>query len=396
MGSILDYFPDLGIAFQAFWFVFSHGGWVIFVLLTVYILFKMYEDEIQTQYKSTIEWTTYEVRIPRENLTSLFSVEQIFTQLHILLDNFSLAEKYIEGKVQFWMSFEIVSLGGKISFIIRAPKKLNDLVQSAFYAQYPKAELREVTDYLSKFDYNPDNKDYDLFATEFTLTDDESVPLRTYRDFEEFKSADKEEKVIDPLGPLFEAISRANPGECYAYQIIIRAANDGSWKPKAEAMIKKLQGEAKYSDLSDITKERITWIQRKLGKPGFEVKMRFLQIGLTSDFNKDIRKLLLSPIKLFGLINGNRIRPIWGPKLDYKISKTLEAPYIDAFVRNRKILLFKAFKGRSLGIGTKPFILCTEELATLWHLPVSTDVPMPLLETMDSKKIQPPANLPIG
>ena len=43
---------------------------------------------------------------------------------------------------------------------------------------------------------------------------------------------------------------------------------------------------------------------------------------------------------------------------------------------------------------SKPYILTTEELATLYHFPGKI-VTTPTLERIPSKKVEPPANLPI-
>jgi hypothetical protein len=392
-------FPNIGPVWHTFWFIFSHGGWVVFVLLTILILYKLYLNEVQEQYIASLEWIIYEIKVPKENLTSFYSVEQIFTQLHGLHDAITFAERYVEGKVLLWMSFEIVSLGGQISFIVRAPRKARDFIEATFYAQYPNAVLTEVNDYLENFEFNPDDPKYSFFGSEFVPVSDESIPLRTYRDMEMFKSADEKETVVDPLGPLFESFTHISPSEFYGFQMVIRLPSDKhlkQWREKADAKIKELLGERKFMELDDITKEQINGIQRKLSKPAYETKFRLLQIGQSDTFNANAKRMLLSIVKMFASSNGNVLKPAYATKLDYRISPTLEAPYINYYVRQRKIQLFKGYKSRSTYLGKDMFILNAEELATLWHLPISTDVPVSTIQTQDSKKLQPPANLPIG
>ncbi|MDQ3018856.1 MAG: hypothetical protein M3Q64_03230, partial [bacterium] len=93
----------------------------------------------------------------------------------------------------------------------------------------------------------------------------------------------------------------------------------------------------------------------------------------------------------------NAFKPGFAPKVDYRISPTLEAPYINYFVRQRKIDLFKGYKNRDTWLGTAMYVLNTEELATIYHFPVTstTNIPSPAIETTDMKKVQPPSNLPI-
>lgn len=377
------------------WYLFSHGGWVLFVILGIYILYILYMNEIQTAYKNSIEWTFLEIKPPKENVASFYNAEQIYIQLHQLFDNFNTQERLLEGKIVFWMSFEIVSLGGTISFIVRIPTKHRELVEASFYANYQHIEISEVKDYLSNFDYTPDDPKYEMFGTEFILTQKQSLPIRTYREFISLKGPDASEKVVDPLSPLLEVFSRVTPHEFYALQMIIRPTADASWKSEADAQIEALTGEKEFQQIDDITKLQIAAIKVKLGKPAYQTKIRFLHVGPKEVFNPDAKKLVLSPMKVFSSANFNGFKPAFAPKKDYKISKTLEGPYIDRWVRQRKIDLFNAFKARSTWIGEPMYILNVEELATLWHFPITGENTIPAVETVDVKKIQPPSNLPI-
>ena len=125
------------------WWFFSHGGWILFVALTVRVLFEQYMDEIRKQFISTQEWVYLTIRVPKTNELSTLAVEQVFAQMHAIAGGMSFAQKYVEGKVPLWYSFEIVSLGGKISFVIRAPKAYKDLVEAGSFAQAKeKGKLR--------------------------------------------------------------------------------------------------------------------------------------------------------------------------------------------------------------------------------------------------------------
>ena len=384
-----------GSALSIIWFLFTHGGWAVFVLLAIYILFQIYLNEIQGNYKKSIQWTFLEVKPAKENIASFYNAEQIFIQLHQLFDNWTPQEKYLEGRLVFWLSFEIVSLGGKISFVLRIPTKQRELVEASFYANYPNIEINEIKDYLSHFDFDPDSDKYELFGGELILTGPESVPIRTYKEFISLKGPDASEKVVDPLSPLLEVFTRLHEKEFYAMQIIIKPEGDAAWKKEADALAEELQGEKDYMQLDEITKLRISAIKGKLGKPGFKTKIRLLHMGDKSAFNSDAKKLVLSPFKVFSSANFNSFKLAFSTKLNYRISPTLEAPFINYWVRQRKINIFKAFKDRSTWIGEPMYTLNTEELATMFHFPITADTTVPSVETVDIKKIQPPANLPI-
>lgn len=387
--------PDITEILSIAWLLFSRGGWIVFVLLGIYILYQLYMNEIQGQYLASIDYTLLEIKPPRENPTSFYNAEQVFIQLHQLFDNFNFQERYLEGKLVMKVSFEIISLGGKISYLVRVPTKQRDLVEAALYANYPSLEITEVKDYLENFHYDPENPHYDLFGAEFVLLKNQSYPIRTYREFEGLTGPELSNIVVDPLSPLFEAFTRISDQEFYGLQFILEPVMDDSWHADTEAEIEKILAGRDFISLDDVEKERINSIKRKLGRPGFRTKIRFIHLGTSEKFNSDHKKLVLSPFRIFSTANSNGFKPAFGPKKDYKISKTLEAAYISWWTKRRKKLLFEGYKYRNNYIGDFTYILNTEELATLFHFPITITPLSQPVESLESKKIAPPANLPI-
>jgi hypothetical protein len=402
--------PDITTVLSIAWFLFSRGGWIVFVFLIIYILYQLYLAEIQSQYLASIEYTVLKIKPPKINPTPFYNAEQVFIQLHQLFDNFTFQEKYLEGKVVFSLSLEIISLGGHISYIVRVPTKQRDLVEAAFYANFPNLEITEVRDYLENFDYDPENPKYNLFGAEFILTKNQSYPIRTYREFEGLTAPELSNVVVDPLSPLLETFTKISDQEFYGIQFIIQPVMDNSWHDEAEKEIEKILGQKEIvgpdgkktkvkgdiMSVDEVTRDQVTAIKKKLGRPGFSTKIRLLHIGTAEKFNSDHKKLVLSPFRIFSSANFNGFRPAFGPKKDYTISKNLEAAYIDWWVKRRKKHLFDGYKSRSSWVGENTYILNTEELATLFHFPVAaTPIPQPV-ESLDSKEVAPPANLPIG
>lgn len=401
--------PDITDILSNTWFLFSHGGWIVFVLLAIFIFYKLYLEEIQKQYLTSIDYTLLEIKPPRENPTSFYQAEQVFIQLHQLFDNFTFQERYLEGKLVFRFAFEIISLGGKISYLVRVPTKQRDLMEAALYANYPTLEITEVRDYLEAFEYSPDNPRYDLFGAEFLLTKDQSYPIRTYREFEGLSAPELSNIVVDPLSPLLEVFTKISDQEFYGLQFILEPVMDDSWHDEAEATIEKLLGQKEVvgpegkktkvkndmMGVDEVVKEQVKAVKSKLGRPGFKTKIRIIHIGTAEKFNSDHKKLILSPFRIFSSANFNGFRPAFGPKKDYRISKTLEAAYIEWWTKRRKEALFKGYRNRSNYIGEKTYILNSEELATLFHFPITTTGISQPVESLESKKISPPANLPI-
>lgn len=418
------------------WYYFLRGGFVVFILIAVYILYQLYMDEIVGQWQSNIKWVFLHIKAPKENLVSTLSIEQIYTQLTASYSGASFVQKYVEGQGQLWFSLEIVSLGGKISYIVRVPEKFRDLTEAAFYAQYPDCEITEVDDYLKNVEYSPETSDFDLWGTEVQLVEDQAFPIKTYRDFEHPTA---EEKIIDPLDGLLEGFGRMDPHEFYGLQLLIRPIQDKDWQAAGLEKFKSLVGDKtakkqsladiiikpfdmiadfswsalfgvgakvgedkkrELSNFTDIEKLRVNSLQRKISKPGFESKMRLLYIAPKDKQGGKGRAVTLGLgfLKSFSNEFGNKFKPRADTvtKLDYRISPALEEPFIKYAVNKRKDSIFRGYKNRSLYTGGDPYILNTEELATIYHLPLSVGSTVAPVEKTTFKKGQAPSNLPVG
>jgi hypothetical protein len=104
----------------------------------------------------------------------------------------------------------------------------------------------------------------------------------------------------------------------------------------------------------------------------------------------------LGSFRQFGSNSLNGFKPDWYTGYDYpwedfkgKKKTNNEKKVLEAYKRRSFFNTpFKNFHG-------KPFILTTEELATLWHFPSSAVAATPTLNRIPSKKAEAPPNLPI-
>jgi hypothetical protein len=168
-------------------------------------------------------------------------MEQIFTSLHAMQTNATWGESFA-GKSQLSMSCEIVSLGGRVSYVFRLPDRYRTSLESAVFAQYPKAEIYEVEDYLKNIPkhYDPETADFDFWGTQLNKIKQgtESIfPIRTYPGFEHTE----QKTFIDPLAGVLEIMSNLEPYELLSSQIVIKAVTE-DWKKNAEPLIRKLKG----------------------------------------------------------------------------------------------------------------------------------------------------------
>jgi hypothetical protein len=443
MSILLSFFPQFGPAAHAFWLFFSNGGFLLFVVLAVVLLKRWYMNTINGNWKANQKWVFLSIKVPRENLTSTLAVEQIYSQLHAVHRSMTRAETYIEGRVQLWYSFEIVSMGGKISFVVRSPEKFRDTVEAAFYAQYPDAEISEVNDYLENFDYNPEDSEYEIFGTEMKMREPDIFPIKTYKDLEHSSA---EIKIIDPIAPLLEALSKIGTDEFLAVQILAQPLADDEWQEKSQKVAKELLGEEVHHSVSvfhrfaevfgflspvnifltltgagragghekehnqrtnkndllsmtEVEKDQVNGIQAKAAKPGYLTKIRFMYIAPKEKYDRSKRAAVVGAFRTLSNTRGNSLKPDShhvATRVKYRISKTLEGPYMQWLEIRRKHHFFTGWKLRNYYIGLPQYIMNTEELATLFHLPITAPTSAADVARIESKKSQAPVNLPIG
>lgn len=446
MEILKQFLPNFFDIFYIAYLFVTHGGWVLFVIGLYFMLKFEYMEEIQGQYVSTIDWVFLEIRVPKENAVSTMAVESIFAQMHSLHGALTWEEIYVQGKFQLWYSLEIISMGGKVSFIIKAPRHVQHLVESAFYSVYPTAEIREVSDYMENFNldpYNPDDE-YDMFGTEWKMAKDDVIPLKTYKDFEHPTA---EEKVIDPLKNVIETLERVKPHEFLGLQLLIQPTQNNEWEPRAKHRIMVLTGEeiphapsfwgflmkpfdafAHFSfmetffghghhghepenkpknnwlSMTEAQKEEVSLIEKKMNKAAYNAKMRILYIAPKAEYDKTRRGELVGALRHFSAGGGsgthNTLKPdmaIW-TKADALFSQALEKPFLEKETMKRKKTFLKGYKRRSTYIGAKKFLLSIEEIATLFHFPITYEGSLPPSQVLavESKKSRPPANLPVA
>ncbi len=425
--------------------LFSYYGWLLVIIGFIMMFWREYVEEIQGQFVARTEWVFLKILVPKENKASTLAVESIFAQMHALHRSLTIGEKYIEGKFQLWYSLEIVSLGGNVSFVVRTPKRSQHLVESAFYSQYPTAEIHEVADYMENFniDVYKNDSEYDFFGTEWKMSQDSVIPMKTYKDFEHPSA---EEKIVDPLANVIETMERVKPHEFMALQILIQPIQNDEWEDRAKLKIKELTGEEiphkasfiglllapfewfaslnkqkilgaghvedphgnkprnNWLSMSEGEKERVGLIEKKANKPCYNTKIRLLYIAPKDEYDKGRRFELIGALRHFSPGGGAGIhntlktdQRIW-TKVDPYFSQGLEGPVLERIIRYRKHWFMKGYKKRSVYIGAPKFLLSTEEVATLFHFPITAEggIAPAQVQSVASKTSRPPANLPVA
>ncbi|OGN09325.1 MAG: hypothetical protein A3J46_04120 [Candidatus Yanofskybacteria bacterium RIFCSPHIGHO2_02_FULL_41_11] len=391
-------------------------------MLSFLVAYGIAQNYTQLKYRLSLSWILLEIKIPKEVRKSPKAMEQVFAGLHgVYTKTLNWKEKFLGGKVPVWFSFEMVGKGGETHFFIRAEDKYRNVVESQVYAQYPAAEVFEAADYINSLPpYLPNDK-YDLWGAELMLNKEDAYPIRTYPEFEEKSSSPEDVKRIDPLASLSELFSTLHPDEQMWIQILGSPTND-DWVKRAQAVLDKLMGrqtvkpsgdflsdmvfaidraivgstepvvekrEEKRADLSPGKQEIAKAMEKSWDKLGYETGIRFLYIGPRDAFHKAHVSGIVGAFRQYSSQNLN----------GFKMNK-FTLTFAKGLFKNSKLLrkqkaIFQNFKERKLfTTGFKRYVLNTEELATIFHLP-DIGVRSPLLPRVEAKKGEPPQGLPI-
>ncbi len=408
--------------------LFVMFGWVFIAGLFLNIGIGFYREYRENKYTANWKWVVLAIDIPALNIQTPKAVEQMFAHLAGAFDQPDIAGAFRGGYKQRYFSLEIISIEGYIQFLIRTEEMFRDLVETSVYAQYPEAEVIEVEDYVNAVPDKFPDENYDIWASDFGLAENDAFPIRFYSEFEH--SISKDTVLKDPMGTFLESFSRIASGEQMWFQIIIEPTSN-SWKEKAIQKIREMMGdesgskglfpsfridelgkswdemsaqllgspraegedaaaESKKKNMLDITpgqSKLIAGMEEKISKIGFKTKMRGVYLARKEVFRPERGiNALIGAINQFNVPSSNSIVPNFGVSASYFMKQKR--------INYRKNLLMKAYKKRKIKIGSNPFILNTEELATVWHFPMS-HVKTPLLQKSQAKSSEPPSGLPV-
>lgn len=387
-----------------------------------YVFVHTWFHYIRSEFVEKQGGTLLEIRLPKEVTKSPLAME-IFLASIWQKGSASWIDTYINGKIRNWFSLEIASIGGKVHFYIWTHTKFKDLIEAQLYAYYPGIVIEEVKDYTDQVFTDPE--EMPMWGTYYKHTkksktggSQDMYQIKSYVDFGLDKASEKEEFKIDPMNSVLEWMGSLQAGEQAWFQILIQAhkklgLQEGhlkkvdDWLKSCEteiANIKKAatpESDSEFPGFPNLTKgqaEAIAAIERNAHKLPFDTCIRGMYIA-----TKAANKL---PVRVPGLIGAFRQ---YGGNYNYLNNLGLgfytdfEYPWQD-FGRIRRTSYEKkfldAFKHRSFFTypykhwNGKPFIMTTESLATIFHLPGATAT-TPSLDRIESRRSEAPSNLPI-
>lgn len=326
------------------------------------------------------------LEIPRTNDKKELSAEQMFAALHGILR--PKRELWKDGtRGQEHVSFEIASIGQRIRFYVWLPKPLQAFVEGQIYAQYPTAQIHEAPEDYAQRQLSQSV----IYTSELVLTDHEALPIKSFPSFE-----------VDPLAAITATFSKLDqPNEEMWVQFILRPIND-DWHKRSgrvAARIREGRGSnlsnaglasltyvgqaigtlfkpatdgaaAKAYEMTERDKTRVTAIEEKSRKLGYQVKVRILYAGNDQTTARLRMQAMVGTFKQFNTTNLNGF----------------QSKYASFDPGRRSDYALRSFSD-------KGYILNIEEVASLFHLP-HTSVETPNIVWATTKTSEPPSSLP--
>lgn len=414
--------------------IFSVAGSVWYLVLPpfLYFLFMLlWMYHIWGQFAGKTQWVLLEIIPPREIEKSPHPMELIYSGFAGVIKTPSAIEEFVIGEIPAGFSLELVSTEGTVHYYIRTQVGFRNLVEAHFYAQYPDVEIVEAEDYVKQVPRTVPNQDWDLWGVEFKLLKDDAYPIRTYKFFEESVTG----KMIDPIAGLIETMGKLGPGQHLWLQLIATPIKEDWGTKTGQLTVEQYIGHAKeesagvlsriihevgdilgnlgsglmgrelsWSSLEKAAKEQeapiefrltpgqkdvLKALESNLGKPMFKIKMRHVYVGRREGFTKQVGvSAFIGGIKQFNDLNLNSMVPD-------DLQKTYANYFmVESRLRYRQRRIFRRYITRDTDPQENRFLLSSEELATVYHLPDMTVV-APALTKVATRRGSAPANLPV-
>ncbi|MCX6765153.1 MAG: hypothetical protein NT148_01285 [Candidatus Nealsonbacteria bacterium] len=301
-------------------------------------------------YGKKIKPILLEIKIPKEVLKPIRAMEMVFGGLwQCLYAPPNWWEKWIDGEFQLSYTLEIACIDGEPHFFIRLPDNARDPTEAVIYSQYPEAQISLADDYTKKVPQSIPNKDWNMWGTDYKFLKKDAYPIKTYKDFETEHEA-KEEKRIDPLSILLEAMAKVKKGEQVWVQLRVKPITNEErpWLDEAKKVrdelarrtTKKKNGKSIVMEAAEFLlsgkmpeeskkeekellppemkltpgeREVITKVEEKMAKPAFETSIRWIYLGKRDVYYQPNLRLPMIYFATFSTSDCNMIVP-WGGK----------------------------------------------------------------------------------
>lgn len=347
-----------------------------------------------------------EILVDKNNEKWAIAFEQVLLVVHKLLESKKKTLFKTTSPERPNFSFEIAKVGNKIRFFLVVPNSYKNFIKNQIYAHYSNVEINELEkDYMQSL---PDNL---ITVGQISEKKHYLYPLKIYSDFE----SSGEKWVMDPFSSITSGLNKISISWVNIFQVNFSPIWDDDWKKQAKNIIPIISG-----GLPNFAKKFLLSPNYKYYKP-FLWPFSFIWTIFASFFKKKEEEAKeWDDSKKDDKTNENPELPryfaekLWSPGYSASINiicaseDTLQAKFdikeiastlavYDAKntfkVSNvsRDLEFIKEVKQR---VAKNDFILNTQELAALVHLPTSY-VKTPSINWVSSRLFEPPSNIPL-
>lgn len=327
----------------------------IIILVIFWHFFKRGVKNASMERKS-LESVLFEVRVPKTTEVDAQAMDQMFSGFLGISKSLKGWEKLFGAR--FYISFEIIGFPDSIRFYVNSPEKIASLVEKQINSTYPDAYIERVDE------YNIFAAGQNVEFCELLLDKENYIPIRTY-----------EELPDDPVSTITSVMSKLNPGEAMAFQLVIVPSN-GEWREEGKKYVKKIRENNADPEKSkmDVEEETLTSIEKKSTKAGFDVDIRLVCASPSKDIAKINLDNLVYSFEQFSKQGGNKFK-----KKDYKKkTKHIQRKFMKEFIYR--------FPNETLSLNTA-------ELATLYHFP-NMRISTPHIHWLTSKRAPASGEIP--
>ena len=358
--------------------------------------------------------TLLRIRAGQENERGPLYMEPAISALHSL-----------RGKDQ-QVNLEIGNAEGKIALFVRASESAAQLAESQLYAQYPDVDIERA-----RVDPLTVGEGDEVVSLDLVLSDPEVFPIKRHPQFDDMLSRVN----VDPIAGISSTLARFNvPGMRGHVQVVMKPVV-GSWFRRRAIRSLPLLSQG-ISSLSETYQNFFARMQLARGWKKFMYMPLATAMGgirAWSGFNKffkvvasassggyesssdpdeeearsmrshdreDSVAAALDKVNRLLFLCNVRVTVIYpkGQKVEglRKLSEMagsfqqFSLPQCNAFETGKIVEQQETHSGFRI----TPYILSTEEIATLWHLPTIL-VQTPNIDWVLSRKLEPPINLPV-
>jgi hypothetical protein len=291
-------------------------------------------------------------------------------------------------------SFEIVASSNRISFYIVSPKTESRYLEQQIHAYYPDAVIEEMDDYNS-FSLNGQ-----AVAAYLRTSKNLVFPLKTYQKME-----------IDPMNSLINVLSKLSKDESLAIQYTVRSAH-GSWHGKVRRVVRKIHQKNSvaaglqaagplgllsgiFHDFSPASKSEKKRLENRNPLDAPKRLSAIEEEMVKAIEEKNMKAGLDVNIRIIACSKSKQQAGVYLENVVNSFSEYNNFSYGNVFSRPRKKnpdkiikdFIYRRFREKS------GFLLNSEELASIFHLPLKT-TETPNILWLTAKIAPAPTNVP--